>query len=90
MMMSAWRSSIGLLLSIYATMILIDLSRRTKLIFYTETLKFHALSSSAESWTLLSIYATALKVFEGKVIRKIFGAVRVDEDFRIRSNTELY
>ena len=32
----------------------------------------------------------ALRVFERKVLRKIFGPVRVGDDFRIRFNSELY
>ena len=44
----------------------------------------------AESWTLLSTDAAALRVFERKVLRKIFGPVRVGHDFRIRFNSELY
>ena len=44
----------------------------------------------AEAWTLLSTDAAALRVIERKVLRKIFGAVRVGDDFRIRFNSELY
>ena len=44
----------------------------------------------AEALTLLSTDATALRVFERKVLRKIFGPVRVGNDFRIRFNSELY
>ena len=44
----------------------------------------------AEAWTLLSTDAAALVVFERKVLRKIFCAVRVGDDFRIRFNCELY
>ena len=44
----------------------------------------------AEAWTLLSTDAAALRVFERKVLRKIFGPVRVGDDFRIRFNSELY
>ena len=33
--------------------------------------------------------AAALRVFERKVLRKIFGPVRVGSDFGIRSNNEL-
>ena len=43
-----------------------------------------------EAWTLLSTDAAALRVFERKVLRKIFGPMRVDADFRIRFNSELY
>ena len=34
--------------------------------------------------------AAALEVFERKVLRKILGAVRVGDDYRIRTNRELY
>ena len=34
--------------------------------------------------------AAALRVFERKVLRKIFGPVQVDDDFRIRFNSDLY
>ena len=44
----------------------------------------------AEAWTLLRTDAAALRVFERKVLRKIFGSVRVGDDFRIRFNSELY
>ena len=37
----------------------------------------------------ISTDAAALRVFERKVLRKIFGW-RVGDDFRIRSNSELY
>ena len=45
---------------------------------------------SAEAWTLLSTDAATLKEFERKVLRKIFGPVRVGADFRIRFNSELH
>ena len=44
----------------------------------------------AEAWTLLSTDAAALRIFKRKVLRKIFGPVRVGDDFRIRFNSELY
>ena len=43
-----------------------------------------------EAWPFLNTNATALIVFERKVVRKIFGAVWVDDDFRIWYNSELY
>ena len=52
-----------------------DLSRMTKLILY-KTLILHVLLYGAEAWALLSTDAAALKVFERKVLRKIFGTVR--------------
>ena len=36
------------------------------------------------------VYAVALAVFERKVLRKIFGSVRVGDDYRIRINRKLY
>ena len=39
---------------------------------------------------LLSADVAALRVFERKVLRKIFGPIRVGNDFRIRFNSELY
>ena len=66
-----------------------DLSRTTKLILY-KTLILPVLLYGAEAWTLLSTDVAALRVFERKVLRKIFGPVRVGDDFRIRFNSELY
>ena len=66
-----------------------DLSRTTKLILY-KTLILPVLLYGAETWTLLNNDAVALRVFEKKVLRKIFGSVRVGDDFRIRYNSELY
>ena len=60
----------------------IDLSRMTKLILYKTLI------------ILVSLWgrgmAAALSVFERKVLRKIFRPVRVGDDFRICSNSELY
>ena len=42
------------------------------------------------AWTPLSTDAAALRVFERKVVRKIFGPVRVRDDFRIKHNDKLY
>ena len=65
------------------------LSRTTKLILY-KTLILPVLLYGAEAWTLLSTDAAALRVFERKLLRKIFGPVRVGDDFRIRFKSELY
>ena len=51
-----------------------DLSRTTKLILY-KTLILPVFLYGAEAWTLLSTDAAALRVFERKVLRKIFGPV---------------
>ena len=44
----------------------------------------------AKAWTLLSTDVATLRVFERKVLRKIFGPVPVGDDFRIRFNSKLY
>ena len=66
-----------------------ELSRTTKLILY-KTLILPMLLYGAEAWTLLSTNVAALRVFGRKVLRQIFGPVRVADDFRIRYNSELY
>ena len=66
-----------------------DLSCTTKLILY-KTLILPVLLNGAKACTLLSTDAAALRVFERKVVHKIFGPVRVGNDFRIRFNSELY
>ena len=44
----------------------------------------------AEAWTLSSTDVAALGVFERKVLRTIFDPARVGDDYRIRTNRELY
>ena len=66
-----------------------DLSFTTKLILY-KTLILLVLIYDAEPWTLLNANVAALRVFQRKVLRKLFGPVRVGGDFRIRFNSELY
>ena len=44
----------------------------------------------AEAWTLLNTDGIALIVFERKVLRKIFGTVRVVNNFHIRCSSEVY
>ena len=90
--MSVWRSKAESLLPTGATMVSLrqlcsrDLSRTTKLILY----KTLILSMGSVAWTLLSTDAAVLRVFEKKALRKIFGLVRVGDDFRSRSNSELF
>ena len=60
-----------------------DLSRATKLTLY-KTLILPVLLYGAEAWTLTRNDAAVLRVFERKVLRKIFGPLRVGDDFRIR------
>ena len=49
-----------------------------------------ALLYGVEALNLLSTDAAVLRAFERKVLLKILGLVRVDDDFRMRSNSELY
>ena len=65
------------------------LSRSTKLTLY-KTLIIPVLLYGAEAWVVSQTDAAALGVFERKVLRKIFGPVRVGDDYRIRMNHELY
>ena len=58
-----------------------DLSRTIKLILY-KMLILHVLLYGAEAWTLLRTDASALRIFERKVLSKTFGSVRVADDFR--------
>ena len=44
----------------------------------------------AKAWTLSSIDAASLGLFERKVLLNIFGKVRVGDDYSIRTNRELY
>ena len=66
-----------------------DLSRTTKFTLYKPVI-LPVLLYGAEAWTLSSTDAAALGVFERKVLRKIFGPVRVGDDYRIRTNRELH
>ena len=63
-----------------------NLSRTTKLIIPIPPVLLYG----AETWTLLSTIALALKVFERKVLHKTFCPALVGDDFRIRFNCELY
>ena len=89
-MISVWGSNVGSLLPTGVTMASIcNWVRTTKLIIY-KTLILPVLPYGAEVWTLLNNDAAAWRAFERKVLHKIFGPVRVGDDFRIRYNSELY
>jgi hypothetical protein len=42
-----------------------------------------------ESWTLNRDIAKGLAVFERKILRRLFGAIKVNENWRKRHNEEL-
>ena len=65
------------------------LSRQTKITLY-KTLILPVLLYGAEAWTMTQTDIAALGVFKGKILRKIFGPVCVDGEYRIRWNDELY
>jgi len=65
------------------------LKRSLKLKIY-KTLLRPAVTYGCEAWTLTSRYEQQLRIFERKIIRKIFGPVQDDNGFwRIRKNHEL-
>ncbi|KAI8121895.1 Craniofacial development protein 2 [Lucilia cuprina] len=55
-----------------------------------KTLILPVLMYGAETWTMRKSDESALAVFERKILRKIYGPIRVDDTFRIRMNHELY
>ena len=65
------------------------LSRRTKLALY-KTLIIPVLVYGAESWTLSAADEKSLGTFERKVLRKIYGPIFADGEYRRRMNSELY
>ena len=66
------------------------LSRRTKITLY-KSLIMPVLVYGAEAWTMKASDEAALGVFERKILRKIYGPLRVgDGEYRRRFNDELY
>ena len=65
------------------------LSRRTKTTLY-KTLILPVLMYGSEAWVVSANDAAALGVFERKILRKIYGPLRVGDEYRIRMNLELY
>lgn len=64
------------------------LSWTTKVRLY-KTLVRPVLLYGAEAWTLTVRDASALQVFENKMLRRIFGRKLVDGTWRIRTNAEI-
>lgn len=65
------------------------ISRKTKIVLY-KTLILPILMYGSESWTMNANEETILGSFERKILRKIFGPVCHDGEWRIRYNHELY
>jgi hypothetical protein len=64
------------------------LSRHSKVKIY-RTLFRPVVTYGLEKWTMSAADENALRVFERKVLRRIYGPVREGERWRIRSNREL-
>jgi len=64
-------------------------SRRTKLTLY-KSLILPVLLYGAEAWTLNTKDERMLGAFERKLLRKIYGPICVNSEYRIRWNHELY
>lgn len=65
------------------------ISRNSKLKLY-KTLIRPVVTYGAECWSMTTTEENALNIFERKILRKIFGPIRVSEElWRRRSNTEL-
>jgi hypothetical protein len=64
------------------------LSRSTKTKLFRTLIRL-IFTYAAETWTLNISYENALKIFERKVIRKIYGPFCEDGVWRVRSNSEI-
>lgn len=64
-------------------------SRQTKLTLY-KTLILPVLLYGSEAWVLAQADEAALGVFERKILRKIYGPICIDGEYRRRMNHELY
>jgi hypothetical protein len=64
------------------------LSRHSKVKIY-RTLIRPVVTYGSETWTMPTADENALRVFERKVLRRIYGPVRESERWRLRSNQEL-
>uniref|UniRef100_A0A8D8WWJ8 Craniofacial development protein 2 n=1 Tax=Cacopsylla melanoneura TaxID=428564 RepID=A0A8D8WWJ8_9HEMI len=76
----------------FANLILLKnklISRKTKLTIYY-TLIRPIITYGSESWTLTQEDQEKIRRFERKIIRRIYGAIRVsEEEWRIRTNREI-
>ncbi|XP_050499131.1 uncharacterized protein LOC126879860 [Diabrotica virgifera virgifera] len=66
-----------------------DVHRKTKLRVY-KTIIRPIVSYGCETWVVTQKSANALDVFERKVLRRILGPIRENNNWRIRYNREIY
>jgi hypothetical protein len=66
-----------------------DNHKKTKVMLY-KTLIRTVLSYGSENWTLSRKSENALNIFERKTLRRIYGPVQDNVQWRIRCNKELY
>jgi hypothetical protein len=66
-----------------------DIHRKTKIMLY-ETLIRGVLMYGCETWVLSQKSENAMRVFERKILRRIFGPVNDNGQWRIRYNHEVY
>lgn len=64
------------------------LTPRTKLILY-KTLIRPVVTYASETWTLVNKDISALRIFERRILRRIFGPVKEGNMYRIRNNSEI-
>ena len=64
-------------------------SRQTKITLY-KTLILPVLLYGSEAWVLAKADEAVLGVFERKILRKIYGPICVEGEYRCRMNHELY
>lgn len=65
------------------------LSRKSKLLIYKSLIR-PVVTYGAECWSMTSNDEKSLRIFERRILRKIFGPIRLDENnWRIRSNNEI-
>ena len=65
------------------------LSRRTKALIY-KTLIRPVLTYGSETWTLTKADERIIDAFERKILRRIYGGIITDGEWRRRTNQELY
>jgi hypothetical protein len=66
-----------------------DIHKETKVMLY-KTLIRTVLTYGSETWTLSKNSENALSTFERKILRRIYGPVQDNGQWRIRYNKELY